>query len=67
MFQAFTKKFLLVFIFSVSSLLIAEDYQPGKHYQILSEPIATRDSKKIEVIEFLVWLWTLLQPRKPTQ
>ena len=52
MFQAFTKKLLLVFIFSVSSLLIAEDYQPGKHYQILSEPIATRDSKKIEVIEF---------------
>ena len=52
MFQAFTKKLLLIFIFSVSSLLIAEDYQPGKHYQILPEPIATRDSKKIEVIEF---------------
>ena len=52
MFQAFTKKLLLVFIFLVSSLLIAEDYQPGKHYQVLSKPIATRDPKKIEVIEF---------------
>ena len=52
MFQAFTKKLLLVFIFSVSSLLIADDYQPGKHYQVLSKPIATRDPKKIEVIEF---------------
>ena len=52
MFQAFIKKFLLVSFFSVSPLLIAEYYQPGKDYQILSEPIATRDSKKIEVIEF---------------
>ena len=52
MFQASTKKLLLAFIFSISSVLIAEDYQPGKHYQVLSEPIATRDSKKIEVIEF---------------
>ena len=50
MFQAFTKKLLLVIIFSISSILISEDYLPGKHYQILSEPIATRDSKKIEVI-----------------
>ena len=48
MFQAFTKKLLLAFIFSISSVLVAEDYQPGKHYQVLSEPIATRDSKKIE-------------------
>ena len=46
MFQACTKKLLLVLIFSISSVLIAEDYQPGKHYQVLSEPIATRDSKK---------------------
>jgi len=52
MFQASTKKLLLVLIFSISSMLVAEDYQPGKHYQVLSEPIATRDSKKIEVIEF---------------
>ena len=52
MFQACIKKLLLVFIFSISSVLIAEDYQAGKHYQVLSEPIATRDSKKIEVIEF---------------
>ena len=55
MFQAFTKKLLLVFIFSVSSLLIADDYQAGKHYQILSEPVVTRDSKKIEVIEFFLF------------
>jgi len=52
MFQASTKKLLLLIIFSISSLLNAEDFQPGKHYQILAEPIATRDSKKIEVIEF---------------
>ena len=50
--QAFTKKLLLIVIFSISSLLTAEDYQAGKHYQVLSEPIATRDSKKIEIIEF---------------
>ena len=52
MFQAFIKKPFIIFSFLVSSILIAEDYQAGKHYQILSEPIATRDSKKIEVIEF---------------
>ena len=52
MFQASTKKLLLLITFSISSLLNAEDFQPGKHYQILAEPIATRDSKKIEVIEF---------------
>ena len=59
MFQAFTKKLLLVFIFLVSSLLIAEDYQPGKHYQVLSKPIATRDPKKIEVIEFFWFIISL--------
>ena len=52
MFQAFIKKTFIIFSFLISSILIAEDYQAGKHYQILSEPIATRDSKNIEVIEF---------------
>ena len=63
MFQASTKKLLLLIIFSISSLLNAEDFQPGKHYQILAEPIATRDSKKLKslssfglgVVIVLVW------------
>ena len=68
MFQACIKKLLLVFIFSISSVLIAEDYQAGKHYQVLSEPIATRDSKKNRGHRvLLVWVWPLLQPRKSTQ
>ena len=54
MFQAFTKVLLLsfVFLFSVQCSAADEKYKPGRHYEILSEPLPTRDSSKIEVIEF---------------
>lgn len=33
---------------------VAEDYQAGKHYEVLPNPVITRDKNKIEVVE-LFW------------
>ncbi|MCP5161332.1 MAG: thiol:disulfide interchange protein DsbA/DsbL [Hahellaceae bacterium] len=41
---------LLVLLLSVGKAA-AEDWQAGKHYQVLPTPITTRDDAKIEVIE----------------
>ncbi|MDA9636881.1 thiol:disulfide interchange protein DsbA/DsbL [SAR86 cluster bacterium] len=52
--QAFTKLILLsfVFLFSVQCSTAEEKYKPGRHYEILAEPLPTRNSSRIEVIEF---------------
>ena len=52
MYLDFIKKFFFISLFFISTSIVADDYRAGKHYQILAEPIATRDSEKIEVIEF---------------
>ena len=52
MFQVFTKNLLFSTILFISYSLISEEYKAGKHYQILPQTIATRDAKKIEIIEF---------------
>ena len=52
MFQVFTKNLLFSTILFISYSLISEEYEAGKHYQILPQTIATRDAKKIEIIEF---------------
>lgn len=52
MYLDFIKKFFFISLFFISTSIVADDYLAGKHYQILAEPIATRDSEKIEVIEF---------------
>jgi thiol:disulfide interchange protein DsbA len=52
MYLDFIKKFFFISLFFISISIVADDYRAGKHYQILAEPIATRDSEKIEVIEF---------------
>lgn len=52
MYLDFIKKFFFISLFFISTSIVADDYRVGKHYQILAEPIATRDSEKIEVIEF---------------
>ena len=52
MFLDFTKKTsLILFITLFASFGFAKDYQEGRHYQLI-EPLPTRDSEKIEVIEF---------------
>ena len=52
MFQVFTKNLLFSTILFISYSLISDEYKAGKHYQILPQTIATRDAKKIEIIEF---------------
>ena len=52
MFQVFTKNLLFSTILFIIYSLISDEYKAGKHYQILTETIATRDAKKIEIIEF---------------
>ena len=52
MYLDFIKNFFFISLFFISTSIVADDYRAGKHYQILAEPIATRDSEKIEVIEF---------------
>ena len=52
MYLDFIKNFFFISLFFISTSIVAEDYRAGKHYQVLAEPIATRDSEKIEVIEF---------------
>lgn len=36
---------------SFCGLQIAEEYSQGKHYEVLSSPLTTRDPSKIEVVE----------------
>lgn len=52
--QVFTKFFALslIFLLSVQCSGAAEKYKPGRHYEILSEPVLTRDNSKVEVVEF---------------
>ena len=52
MYLDFIKKFFFISLFFISTSIVADYYRAGKDYQILAEPIATRDSEKIEVIEF---------------
>ena len=52
MYLDFTKKTaFILFITLFASFGFAKDYQEGRHYQLI-EPLPTRDSEKIEVIEF---------------
>ena len=52
MYLDFIKKISLILFIAVSaSFGFAKDYQEGRHYQLI-EPLPTRDSEKIEVIEF---------------
>ena len=52
--QVFTKLFTLSLIFLLSAQCsgAAEKYKPGRHYEILSDPVLTRDNSKVEVVEF---------------
>ena len=51
MYLDFTKKTaFILFITLFASFGFTEDYQEGRHYQLI-EPLPTRDSEKIEVIE----------------
>ncbi len=52
--QVFTKLFVfsLIFLLSAHCSEAAEKYKPGRHFEILSEPVLTRDNSRIEVIEF---------------
>ncbi len=44
--------FIASFILAVQSLSVnAENYVAGKHYEVLPTPIATRNKKKVEVVE----------------
>tara|TARA_Y100000816_G_scaffold11349_1_gene7433 strand:+ start:239 stop:871 length:633 start_codon:yes stop_codon:yes gene_type:complete len=53
MYQVSIKNIFLLSLIFFSFISLAEEaFQAGKHYQVLAEPIATRDPKKIEVIEF---------------
>ena len=52
MYLDFIKKTaFILFITLFTSFGFAKDYQEGRHYQLI-EPLPTRDSEKIEVIEF---------------
>jgi thiol:disulfide interchange protein DsbA len=47
-------KLMFTFLFSALlsvSVLAADEFIAGKHYDVLKTPVATRDAKKIEVIE----------------
>ena len=52
--QVFTKLFAfsLIFVLSAKCSEAADKYKPGRHYEVLSKPVLTRDNTKVEVIEF---------------
>ena len=52
--QVFTKLFVfsLIFLLSAQCSEAADKYKPGRHYEVLSQPVLTRDNSKVEVIEF---------------
>ena len=52
--QVFTKffAFTLIFLLSAQCSEAAEKYKPGRHFEVLSEPILTRDNSRVEVVEF---------------
>ena len=52
--QVFTKFFVfsLIFLLSAQCSEAADKYKPGRHYEVLSQPVLTRDNSKVEVIEF---------------
>ena len=52
--QVFTKLFAfsLIFLLSAQCSEAADKYKPGRHYEVLSQPVLTRDNSKVEVIEF---------------
>ena len=61
-------KFLLIFFLSC---LQAEEFYPGKHYELLKNPTATRDPRRVEVVEVFwfgcnhcFFLETYIQPWK---
>ena len=66
--------FLLSALMS-ASVFSADDYIAGKHYDVLSTPVATRNAKKVEVVEVfwygcihcfhfetMIQAWNKLQP-----
>jgi thiol:disulfide interchange protein DsbA len=52
--QVFTKFFAisLILLLSAQCSEAAEKYKPGRHFEVLSEPVLTRDNSKVEVVEF---------------
>ena len=50
--QIFTAVFAVFLISSFSIFSQAEEqFVAGKHYQVLDQPVRTRDSSKVEVVE----------------